>query len=109
MIGFHHLRARVHVSKGLEPFPATSTLKRFFDYLMYAVGILAPLSLLPQILQIYTTESGVGLSLSTWSLFVLINLLWATYGAMHKDTHIFFANIFMMVFNLIVVVGILMY
>jgi len=109
MNGFHHMRARAHFTKGLEPFPATSAWKRFLDYLMYGVGIVAPIALVPQILQIYTTRSSAGISLLTWSLLTCINILWATYGAVHRDTHIFFANVLMMFFNLAVVVGVLVY
>lgn len=103
------MRARARFTKDLEPFPATGALKRFFDYLMYGVGILAPLALLPQIIQIYSTKSSVGISLLTWVLLVCINTLWALYGAVHKDTHIFFANAFLILFDLIIVVGILAY
>lgn len=109
MNGFHHIRARVHAAKGLEPFPSTNKWKRLLDYLMYAVGIIAPFALVPQILQIYTTKSGAGLSLSTWLLLATFNILWATYGVVHKDTHIFFANVFMALFNGVIVVGVLMY
>ena len=109
MIGFHHLRARARVTKGLEPFPSRDKMKRFFDYLMYGVGIFAPLALVPQILQVFTTKSSEGLSLPTWLLFIAVNTLWATYGAVHKDKHILFANLFMALFNGIVVVGVLMY
>ncbi len=109
MLGFHHLRSRILTSKGLEPFPSKNAWKRTLDYVMYGVGIFAPLALVPQILQIYTTKSGVGLSLTTWLLFILFNTLWATYGIVHKDTHIFLANILMAIFNSVVVIGILLY
>jgi len=109
MHGFRHIRARARIAKGLEPFPATSAWKRLLDYIMYGVGILAPLALVPQILQIYEAKSAKELALLTWTLFVLVNALWALYGAVHKDKQIFFANIFMMLLNLVVVAGILMY
>lgn len=109
MLGLHHLRARALLAKGLEPFPAIDAWKRFLDYLMYGVGIFAPLALVPQILQIYTTKSSEGLSLPTWLLLILVNTLWATYGAVHKDKHILFASVLMALFNSIIVVGVLMY
>ena len=109
MLGFHHVRARVRRTKDLEPFPSRNTWKRFLDYLMYGVGIIAPLALLPQIIQIYTTKSSIGISLLTWLLLALINMLWAFYGAMHKDKQLFFANAFMVLFDLIIVFGILWY
>jgi len=109
MIGFHHLRRRARVTKGLEPFPSKNALKRFLDYLMYVVGICAPLALVPQILELYTTKSGAGLSLLTWVLLTFFNILWALYGAVHKDKHILFANALMILFNLAIVAGILLY
>ena len=109
MNGFHHIRARVRATEGLEPFPSRNKLKRFFDYLMYAVGIFAPLALVPQILQIYMTKSGAGISLSTWFPLTLFNILWAIYGALHRDTHILFANVCMALFNSIIIIGVLLY
>lgn len=109
MNGFHHVRARVRRAKGLEPFPARGALKRLLDYLMYGVGILAPIALVPQIIQIYTTKSSTGISLLTWLLLALINTLWALYGAVHKDRHILFAGTLIALFDLVIVVGILMY
>ncbi|MCX6786626.1 MAG: SemiSWEET family transporter [Candidatus Kaiserbacteria bacterium] len=108
-IGFHHMRARARLTKGLEPFPAIGSWKRFLDYLMYGVGIIAPIALVPQILQIYTTRSAAGVSLLTWILIAIFNALWALYGAVHKDRQLFFANAFVVLFDLIIVVGILMY
>jgi len=109
MHGFHHVRARARMAEGLEPFPAKGAFKHFLDYLMYAVGIFAPLALVPQILQLYTSRSSDGLSLLTWLLLALFNVLWALYGAAHHDRQIFFANVLMVCFNLAIVVGILLY
>src|SRR3989344_8821808 len=108
MLGFHHIGARIRATNGLEPFPSKNAWKRTLDYVMYGVGIFAPLALVPQILQIYTTKSGAGLALPTWLLFILFYTLWATYGAVHKDKHIFFANILMAMFNSVVVIGVLL-
>ena len=109
MDGFHHLRARARVTRGLEPFPSRNKMKRFLDYLMYGVGVAAPLALVPQILELYTTKSAAGLALPTWLLFIVFNLLWTAYGAVHKDKHIIYANALMALFNGAVVVGVLMY
>lgn len=109
MHGFHHLRERVRISKGLEPFPAHGIGKRFLDYLMYGVGVFAPLALLPQIHQLYASRDASGLSLVTWVLICSVNALWALYGMAHKDTQIFLANVLMMLFNFSILVGILLY
>ncbi len=109
MLGFHHVRARARLAKGLEPFPARGAWKRLLDYVMYGVGIAAPIALVPQIIQIYMAKNAEGISLITWLLFTLLNILWALYGAVHKDRLIFYANTFMIFFDLIIVAGILMY
>lgn len=109
MLGFHHLRERARISQGLEPFPSRDVWKRFLDYLMYGVGVIAPIALVPQIIQIYGTKSSVGVSLLTWLLISIFNTLWAIYGAVHKDKHIFFANVFVVLFDLVIVIGILKY
>ncbi|MCX6787178.1 MAG: SemiSWEET family transporter [Candidatus Kaiserbacteria bacterium] len=109
MNGFHHLRARARRTKDLEPFPSPNAWKRLLDYLMYAVGIAAPVALVPQIVQIYTTHDAQGVSFLTWFLLALANILWTLYGVVHKDMHIFFASALMIVFDVIIVVGILLY
>jgi len=109
MNGFHHLRARARATRGLEPFPAHSTFKRVLDRLMYGVGFLASLALLPQIFQIYSSKSSEGVSPLTWLLLTCVNVLWALYGAVHKDTQILFANALIIFFDLIIVVGIFLY
>lgn len=109
MHGFHHLRARARVTQGLEPFPARSFKLRAIDRLMYVVGFLAPLALLPQIVQIYSTKSSAGVSLLTWVLLAISSILWTVYGALHKDKHILFASGFMIVFHLTIIVGLLIY
>ncbi len=109
MHGFHHLRGRMRITKGLEPFPAKGAFKKFLDYLMYVVGIFAPLALLPQIIQLYSTQSAAGLSIVTWVSVTCINGLWGLYGAVHKDRQIFYANFLMASFDLVIVAGILLY
>ena len=109
MHGFHHLRARVRMTQGLERFPSSNAWKRFLDYLMYGVGIFGPLALLPQILQLYRTQSAEGLSLLTWSLLTAINVLWGMYGLAHKDKPLFIAHAIFILFDLAIVAGILLY
>ncbi len=109
MSGFHHLRRRARVSKGLEPFPSRVAWKRGLDYVMYGVGVLAPLALVPQIERVYTEQSAVGLSFTTWVFLCLFNGMWALYGLVHRDVQIFLANSLMLLFNGVILVGILLY
>ena len=76
---------------------------------MYFIGIIGPVALLPQIHEIYTTKNTAGISIMTWLLITLFNMLWMVYGAIHKDKQLFFANVLVVIFDLILVIGILVY
>lgn len=109
MYGLHHIRKRAGVTEGFEPFPARTLPMRILDYVMYGVAFVAPLALLPQILQIYGTKSSAGVSLLTWSLLTLSNILWTVYAIVHKDKHLFFATAFVIIFHLTIIAGLLIY
>ncbi|MDP1707227.1 MAG: SemiSWEET family transporter [bacterium] len=109
MIGFHHLRSRALVTQGLEPFPAQSFWKRFLDHLMYVVSVLAPFALLPQIISIYANGDKQGVSVLTWSLLTVFNMLWTIYGVVHKDKLIIIAHTLFTILNGSIVVGVLIY
>lgn len=109
MHGFHHLRFRMRSGHEPEPFPAQTAFKRRLDYVMYGVGVFAPLALLPQIIEIYSTKSSAGVSLTTWLLLMGVNVLWMTYGAAHKDNHILLANGLFLCFHVVIVAGLILY
>jgi len=76
---------------------------------MYGVGVLAPLALLPQVIQIYTTKSASGISLATWMLLASFSVLWVLYGVAHKDKPIIIAHVLFAILNMLVAVGALLY
>lgn len=80
---------------------------QFFDYLMYAVSVIQPLALVPQIVSVWVDGVTAGISISTWLLLGFFNALWAVYGVIHRDRIIFIANFLMMAGDLAVVIGVL--
>jgi uncharacterized protein with PQ loop repeat len=108
-LGQQHMHARVRVFKNLEKFPSEDTFKKYLDYLIYVVGIIQPLALIPQIVSIYGSRDAAGLSALTWGLLGCANALWALYGAVHRERIIVIANAFMMTLDIVIVVGILLY
>lgn len=99
MFGFHHARARKRA--GLP--------KKTIDWLIYPVAIGAPLALVPQVLQLYSTHSAAGLSCLTWSLLALLNFLWVLYGLAHRERPIIVTNLAFMLLDVAVVAGIFLY
>lgn len=99
-IGMHHLHRRRRAGgPKLSP----------FDYLMYGVGIVQPLALLPQVLAIYVDGTKEGVSLTTWLLLTLFNTLWAIYGYRHRVIPILIANMLLMILDVTIVLGVLYY
>lgn len=76
---------------------------------MYAVGFFVPIALVPQVIQIYSTKDSAGVSLMTWILLSVANALWAVYATVHKDTQLIIASSLVTIFDIIIVVGVLLY
>ena len=108
-IGTLHMHLRKRMYKNLEPYPHPVKFKRYFDGLMYIVGSLAPLALLPQVVHLYVHKDSAGLSIITWIMLAVINSLWATYGLLHREKPIFIANLGMTILDVSLVIGILLF
>lgn len=109
MLGLHHLALRRRVSQNLESYPHPTMWKRRFDYAMYFIGLMAPIALIPQALELYSTRDAHSLSLPTWVVLGGINLLWSFYGILHKEPPIAIANFFSGLLNIIIAIGIILY
>lgn len=107
--GMQHVAARSRVYTKLSPFPHPSGFRRYFDYVMYGVGTLAPIALVPQVTEIYQTQSAAGFALSTWSSLMVINFLWMIYASLHKERAVLLANAGMLLMNTSVVFGIFLF
>lgn len=104
--GQQHIHARRRLFKHLEPFPSRGAWKRALDYLMYGVGIVQPIALVPQIVSIYGDGQVHGVSITTWVMLAVFNALWALYGAVHRDRPIMISNILLTILDFIIVYGI---
>lgn len=83
--------------------------KDLLDKSTIVVGVLGPFMTLPQVIQIWTTQSAEGVSLATWSFYIFISLVWVVYGVKKKILPIIVADSLWVVFELMIVVGILLY
>jgi MtN3 and saliva related transmembrane protein len=78
---------------------------------MIAIGIVQPLATLPLLYGLYVsrTQYAPGLSLTTWSIFVIASLLLFIYGLHNRRPAIYAGNMAGLVTNLLMMNGILMY
>ena len=98
-----HERAKAHRQHKVTPYLA------FLDKLTFAVGVIGPFTVLPQIYTIFKTHSTQGVSLATWALIFIATFPWILYGVAHKDKSIIVSFTLWEIVNLTVVLGILMY
>lgn len=80
----------------------------FFDRLMIVVGLIGPLSLIPQILEIWNSKNIDGISLLSWVLLTLVSFMWMIYGIFHRSKALIVSNLLLIIMNLLIVVGVLM-
>jgi len=105
----HHLHVRKRVYKNVDVFPSPDSFKRFLDKAMYVVGLISPIAFLPQVLDVYASHNVSSLSLITWTVLALVNVLWTLYGWVHKEYAIFIANAFMAVLQIFLIGAIVIY
>lgn len=101
----HKRKVTAETVGGLEPYPAKNRTKRFVDYLMYVVGFVQPLGLLPQLYRIYILHTALGVSVLTWALFAFFNVLWAVYGIVHREKPLIIAYILIAILDAAIAVG----
>jgi MtN3 and saliva related transmembrane protein len=86
-----------------------SRLHDVVDRAAVVVGIVAPLSTVPQIAQIYSSRSAEDLSLGTWGLFVAFSLFWLLYGVVNRALPLMLTNALWLLCYSAVIVGAVVY
>ena len=81
----------------------------WLDKLITIVAIVSPLMTIPQIYQIFTSQSAAGVSLATWSAYFFMALVWVLYGIKQKDKAIIINNTLWAFFELFVIVGVIVF
>jgi uncharacterized protein with PQ loop repeat len=81
----------------------------YIDSAMSVIAIVSPLTIIPQIIQIYSTKDVDGISLITWIFSVITSVIWVVYGFHHKDKPIIFNSIMGAFFCFLIALGIIIY
>lgn len=107
--GIHHYHKRKRASLRLEPFPSRKKIIRIVDRAIYLIGTLAVLMTIPQVLKIWIEQNPSGVSLLTWSTYLISTSFWILYGILHKAKPIIFVYSFAFILNILIVVGLIVY
>ncbi len=81
----------------------------YIDLLFYAGGIISPLVGLPQAIKIFYFQTAVGVSLFSWSMYLLGALGMLIYGIVHKQKPIIFMHCTVLPVYTAIILGILIY
>lgn len=109
MLAFHHLDIRKRIHQKLEQYPHPDKFKNFVDKLIYATALLTPIVTIPQAYQIFSSRTAAGVSVFSWICFATANVIWVTYGIIHKDKPIILSNFANFIVNLFVIFGAIKY
>lgn len=89
--------------------PRHTPYVKILDKLTFVAGIVGPLTVLPQIYEIFSTQDASGVSLTTWVLIFIVTLPWVFYGFAHRDRSIIVSFILWEVVNAMVAIGVILY
>lgn len=79
------------------------------DELVMFVAVFGPLANIPQIIRVFAEKSAEGLSIMSWTFYVLFNVAWIAYGLIHKEKPIIISSSLWMLTQIIVLIGIVIY
>jgi uncharacterized protein with PQ loop repeat len=105
----HHLHKRKRIHNKLEQYPHPHISKRVIDRLVYIAGIVGPIMSIPQVLRVWVEQEARGISLISYSSYIILDLVWITYGLVHKEKPIVIMYILWTFVNISIVVGALTY
>ena len=79
------------------------------DELIYIVAFIGPLMTIPQVTTIWLERKVEGISIITWSSYVVLAIFWISYGLIHKEKPIILANFLFLFVNTTIVIGVLIF
>lgn len=105
----HHYHRRKRIHEKHEPYPHPNKLKNMVDKLIYVVGIGGIIMMLPQLYKIWIEKNASGISVISFTGFVVANIFWLLYGILHREQPIIILYTLWIILNSLVVVGTILY
>ena len=105
----HHLHVRKRVHLKLEEYPHPDKLKNFLDKIIYVVGVLGPIMTLPQLFKIWVEKDASGVSLFSWSGYLMTASIWLVYAIVHKEKPLIITYISWIIVEVFLIIGIVIY
>ena len=98
-LGLHHWQKRRRTNENHKK------IKKFFDKVMYLIAVLVPIAHIPQLVKIWYLKDASGISLISWTSFIVFSLFWLIYGILHKEKPIILMYFFLLLIQISIVYG----
>ncbi|MBD3311402.1 MAG: hypothetical protein GF349_02820 [Candidatus Magasanikbacteria bacterium] len=105
----HHIHRRKRKYQKLEKYPHPDKVKKFMDKFILIVGVVGPMMALPQIYKIYSLQDATSISIFTFSAYLVFDVVWFTYGILHREKPIILVYTLWMLINATIVFGAVIY
>jgi uncharacterized protein with PQ loop repeat len=93
-----------------KPLPQpVSPDRRLVNKLIIPVAVLQPLGTIPQIVTVFSHHDGQSLSVSSWGLYLLFDMVWLWYGISEKQKAVLVSAIMFTIMEGAVLLGALLY
>lgn len=100
--GHHH---RLHSRKKRKKGDA----QKVFDKVIYFAGIAGPVMTLPQVFKIWAEKSASGVAVETWMTYLVLSVIWVSYGILHKEKPLIIMYSSYFVINISIIIGVVLY
>ncbi len=108
--GFHHYHKRMRAKKKSNVKKDSSDyFKNWIDKVIYAFAIFGPLITIPQVVKIWFEQDASGISVISWSGYLVAAFFWLLYGFIHNEKPIIITNLICIFMNIAVLAGALVY
>ena len=102
-----HYFARKYRNKNYEKLPLPGKKILILDKLVYLAGILGPIMTIPQAYNVWILKDVSGVSLVSWSSYLLFASIWLVYGIIHKEKPIIISYFAWIIIEATIVLGLL--
>jgi uncharacterized protein with PQ loop repeat len=107
--GLYHFHRRKRVHKKLEKYPSSNKLIGLIDKLVYIVIATGLIMTIPQVFKIWVDKNASGVSIVSWSAYLVISFFWLAYGFVHKEKPIIISNILWILMYFFIILGVWLY
>jgi uncharacterized protein with PQ loop repeat len=83
--------------------------KNFIDRSIYVMGVVGPIMTIPQLSKIWIEKNASGVSVISWSTYLVTAFVWLAYGIEYKKKPIIFTYTLWIIIEIFIVIGALLY